>query len=85
MPETTELESSPAQSPLERLNEGFCPDCGSEHFNRGPTGGLSFNVRCADCGAKFCFSPPFAPARINNPDFVYHLGARRTLVQIAFS
>jgi len=70
-------------SPLDRLNdECVCPDCGSAHFNRGPTAGLSLNVRCAGCGSKFWYSPPFTPARIDNPDCVYQLGTRLTLEQI---
>jgi hypothetical protein len=60
-----------AAAPLERLNEGFCPDCSGEIFNLGPCAGLSMNIKCAGCGSKFCFGPPFTPERINNSDSLY--------------
>jgi hypothetical protein len=60
-----------AAAPLERLNAGFCPDCSGEIFNLGPCAGLSMNIKCAGCGSKFCFVPPFTPERINNPDSLY--------------
>ncbi len=53
--------------------EHKCPDCGSEEFNHGPCGGEAENIRCAECGAKFWFSPPFTPVRIDNVDSVYDL------------
>lgn len=31
----------------------MCPDCGHRHFYRGPAGGMSVNVACARCGARF--------------------------------
>lgn len=48
-----------------------CPDCQGTLFNPGPTGGMSINIRCVGCGAKWCFCGPFTPQRINNPDSVY--------------
>jgi hypothetical protein len=30
-----------------------CPDCGCGIFRPGPRGGLSQNVECAQCGARF--------------------------------
>ncbi|HEV8364574.1 MAG TPA: hypothetical protein VGQ52_13750 [Gemmatimonadaceae bacterium] len=50
-----------------------CPDCGSKEFHPGPWGGTARNVKCAGCGAKFWFCPPFQPKRIDNSDEVYDL------------
>ena len=30
-----------------------CPDCGSNDFLEGPSGGLSINIKCAKCDHKF--------------------------------
>jgi hypothetical protein len=30
-----------------------CPDCGGDEFMRGPSGGLSINIECVGCGARF--------------------------------
>lgn len=56
---------------LSRLNQGVCPDCGDERFVMGPSGGMAHNIRCAGCGHKFWFSPPFPPMRIDNDDSFY--------------
>lgn len=57
---------------LDRLNtDRRCPDCGAGDFQLGPRGGLAINVRCAGCGAKFWFCPPFTPQRIDNEDALY--------------
>lgn len=67
----------PEPPPLDKgdlrwLNErDSCPDCQGKLFNPGPTGGMSFNIRCVGCGAKWCFCGPFTPLRIDNPDSVY--------------
>lgn len=29
--------------------KGKCPDCGSEEFLQGPSGGLSVNIQCDKC------------------------------------
>lgn len=42
---------------LEPLLDGKCPDCCGEHFLAGPEGGLTQNVECADCGARFNVCP----------------------------
>jgi hypothetical protein len=57
-----------------------CPDCGSTHFNPGPRGGMAHNIRCAGCGNKFWYSPPFQPLRlIDSDDSFYDLSICRTL------
>ena len=78
-----ELRESSAE--LDKLNEGVCPDCKGTLFNKGPTGGLSHNIRCAECGSKFCLSPPFTPTRIENPDRVYHLAHKTSFEKIVWS
>lgn len=53
------------------LDSGECPDCGSAHFLESPHGGLSVNIMCADCGAKFNITPgiagSFGKQRIGRP------------------
>jgi hypothetical protein len=57
---------------LAPLNDaGTCPDCGGEQFIIGPSGGNALNIKCADCGSKFWYSPPFPPERIDNDDCFY--------------
>ncbi len=66
--------------PLDYLNKHFrCPDCESPYFIMGPMGGLAVNIKCAGCGHKFCFAPPFTPQRIDNDDSLY----TRPAVQLA--
>jgi len=68
---------------LRWLNErGQCPDCQGKLFNSGPEGGMSMNIRCAECGSKFCFCGPFTPQRIDNPDCVYSIPYSATLESI---
>lgn len=43
---------------LEPLAEHICPDCGRNHFLRGPAGGLSLNIECAACGSRFNIMAP---------------------------
>ena len=43
---------------LESLNINRCPDCGGEKFLAGPEGGLSQNIKCANCGSEFNYCPP---------------------------
>jgi hypothetical protein len=44
-----------------------CPDCGCDGFLEGPSGGLSQNVECAGCGARFNMMGPFGVERIGEP------------------
>lgn len=38
------------------MNKG-CVWCGNDEFLKGPTGGLSVNVKCSGCGEKFNVMP----------------------------
>ena len=42
-----------------------CPDCGSESFAEGPSGGAATNVRCNGCGHYFNFALPVFIQRIH--------------------
>lgn len=42
-----------------------CPDCASESFHEGPCGGLSQNIKCADCGHWFNLALPVFVERIH--------------------
>lgn len=58
--------------PLDYLNtHAQCPDCDSKLFIEGPSGGASVNIKCAQCGSKFWYCPPFTPQRIDNSDEFY--------------
>ena len=71
------------QGDLRWLNHrSICPDCKNGLFNRGPEGGGSMNIRCAECGSKFCFCGPFTPLRIDNDDRFYSIGSAGTLAQV---
>jgi len=43
-----------------------CPDCGSLKFLRGPSGGMSENMRCATCGHNYNMGLPMFVERISN-------------------
>lgn len=47
------------------LKYEVCPDCGSDQFREGPSGGMSQNVRCAGCGHHFNWALPVAIERIH--------------------
>jgi len=49
-----------------------CPDCGSEKFHEGPSGGAATNVKCAGCGHWFNMGLPLFIQRIhiNNGVFI---------------
>jgi len=53
------------------LDQCTCPDCGHPEFLEGPRGGLAINIKCPNCGAKFCIVPgipgPFGKSRIGRP------------------
>jgi len=46
------------------LKYNACPDCGSENFIEGPSGGLCTNVKCDGCGHWFNFGLPLFIQRI---------------------
>ena len=59
-PESNENRSpAPLQRKLDALTrDGICPDCGGWTFRRGPSGGLTDNIKCVGCGSRFNFCPP---------------------------
>lgn len=50
---------------LTSLLSGSCPNCGSEKFFEGPSGGAADNIRCVGCGNCFWIGWPFEPRRID--------------------
>jgi hypothetical protein len=50
------------------LEHNCCPDCGSENFTEGPSGGMSTNVRCEGCKHWFNMSLPISIERIHVSD-----------------
>lgn len=44
-----------------------CPDCGSEKFFHGPSGGMATNVKCAGCSHWFNMGLPLFIQRIHLP------------------
>jgi hypothetical protein len=36
----------------------FCPDCNTESIRRGPCGGISINMICEECGARYWMTDP---------------------------
>lgn len=47
------------------LEDKACPDCGSESFHEGPSGGMATNVKCAGCGHWFNLGLPLFIQRIH--------------------
>lgn len=49
------------------LRQGICPDCGTQGFFEGPSGGSSINIICSnkECQAKFNMCGPFTPQRLS--------------------
>lgn len=52
------------KSITEIFQEGKCPDCGVWEFLEGPSGGMSTNIKCENCGSFFNDSGPFGLDRI---------------------
>lgn len=46
------------------LDDEACPDCGSKEFQEGPSGGMSQNIKCSDCGHWFNLALPIFVQRI---------------------
>jgi len=67
---------------IEFVRGRACPDCGSALFHPGPRGGLAHNIKCADCGSTFWYSPPFKSERIDPVDGAYDLTVTQTLAEI---
>lgn len=38
---------------LKRMSDGYCPDCNHRGFVLGPRGGMSINIECGGCRARF--------------------------------
>ena len=49
------------------LQYNCCPDCGSEVFFEGPSGGAATNVKCQGCGHHYNMGLPLFIQRINTP------------------
>lgn len=47
--------------------KGTCPFCGSKDFFEGPHGGMSVNIYCQGCDARFNLMGPFTPQVIQEP------------------
>lgn len=47
------------------LKYNACPDCGSESFMEGPSGGAATNVKCNGCGHWFNLGLPLFIQRIH--------------------
>lgn len=41
----------------EFYGHGRLPCCGAETFIEGPSGGMSTNIRCGDCGKRYNITP----------------------------
>ena len=50
------------------LKYNGCPDCGSEAFYEGPSGGMATNVKCQGCGHWFNMGLPMFIQRIHISD-----------------
>jgi len=46
------------------LKHECCIDCGSTHLLEGPSGGMSQNIKCANCGHRFNLALPVFIERI---------------------
>ena len=55
----------------EQIRIGGCVFCGCTEFLEGPCGGLSVNVECDRCGARFNFMPPYGADLISGPTKPY--------------
>ena len=49
------------------LKYNCCPDCGSETFHEGPSGGMATNVECGGCGHWYNMALPIFIQRIHTP------------------
>ena len=50
------------------IAKGLCPDCEAENsMLEGPSGGMSTNIKCSECEAKFNVMGVFGVERISEP------------------
>ena len=54
------------------LKYNACPDCGSESFMEGPSGGMATNVKCNGCGHWFNLGLPLFIQRIHISSGRFH-------------
>jgi len=55
-----------SQAETNLIHNLICPDCLSKNrLFSGPTGGLSVNIACGDCGSEFNIMGPFGVDRIS--------------------
>lgn len=64
MPSST-LHASPKELSKIYQEEQICPDCREWDFYEGPSGGMSQNIVCGNCGSFFNDSGPFGIERIH--------------------
>lgn len=65
------------------FSKACCPDCSSQLFHPGPSGGEAHLIKCAGCGSKFWYGPPFTPKRLQNDDSIYRMNVFASLEDIA--
>lgn len=65
------------------FSKACCPDCRSQLFHPGPSGGEAHLIKCAGCGSKFWYGPPFTPKRLQNDDSLYRMNVFASLEDIA--
>lgn len=51
---------------LKKFRKGKCPNCGQDGLRGGPCGGLSQNIICTSCGARYN-NTPFGVDVLNEP------------------
>jgi ribosomal protein S27E len=55
---STLVTKTPEGKMWNQINNGTCPNCKKKtEFYEGPHGGISINIKCASCGAKFNVTP----------------------------
>ncbi len=57
--ESTPVSESPEGKMWAKIEAGVCPSCMDTNakFREGPSGGMSVNISCAGCGARFNVTP----------------------------
>lgn len=51
------------------ISSGACPDCEKWEFYEGPSGGMSTNIWCGNCGSWFNYCPLFVTQRVKNTGY----------------
>lgn len=64
------------------ISKNICPDCEAKHsMLEGPSGGMSTNIKCSECGAKFNVMGVFGVERISEPGLPKAEREERTIQQ----